>query len=62
MAEAVNARGEIRHGSKANAALAKSSTCDHFGFEFALLSEEQALADANLTPGPNQTFPFVGVG
>ena len=47
--------------AKADLALAEFSAGDDFGWQFVILAEEQALADADFAAGTNQAFPVVGL-
>ena len=60
MADAFDRGKEIRHGSEADAALPETAAGNDFRLQFVVLTEEQSFSRTDLSPGPHQTFPFVG--
>jgi hypothetical protein len=52
---------EIRHWSEANATLAEFAAGNDLGYQFIVITEEEALADGNLSAGPNEAFPLIGI-
>jgi len=46
---------------KADVALAEFSTGDDFRLQFVVISEEEVLANRDLSTGADETFPLVGV-
>jgi len=52
----------LKGGLKADAALAEFRAGEDLGLQLILLAEEQALADADFTAGPDKAFPIVWAG
>ena len=53
---------EIVDRGEADVTLAKFAAGDDLGVEFVIIAEEKMLADSDLSPGPDETFPIIRLG
>lgn len=61
MSGALEHREEIRHGREADAARAELSSRENFGLKLVLISQNQALADADFASGADQALPLIRI-
>ena len=61
VADPFHAGEEIVDGSEAYLALAEFAAGDDLGMKFVMIAEEKMFADSDLSAGPDQTFPLVGI-